>query len=217
MAGIFITLEGPDGSGKTTQITLLRQRLERAGFVVVQTREPGGTPIADRIRALILDPAHREMTARAEALLYMAARAQHTAELIRPALARDAVVISDRYADSTLVYQGVARGLPQAELAELNRFATGGLVPDLTLLLDGDPERLARRLSNRGNRDRLDSEGLEFHQRVREGFLRLAAQNPDRFRVIDGERPQELVQCSIETCVLDFLQQRGCAHGVARQ
>ena len=217
MAGIFITLEGPDGSGKTTQITLLRQRLERAGFVVVQTREPGGTPIADRIRALILDPAHREMTARAEALLYMAARAQHTAELIRPALARDAVVISDRYADSTLVYQGVARGLPQAELAELNRFATGGLVPDLTLLLDGDPERLARRLSNRGNRDRLDSEGLEFHQRVREGFLRLAAQNPDRFRVIDGERPQELVQCSIETCALDFLQQRGCAHGVARQ
>ena len=217
MAGIFMTLEGPDGSGKTTQIARLRQRLENEGFVVVQTREPGGTPIADRIRALILDPAHREMTARAEALLYMAARAQHTAELIRPALARGAVVISDRYADSTLVYQGVARGLPQAELVELNRFATEGLTPDLTLLLDGDPERLAQRLTDRGNRDRLDSEGLEFHRRVREGFLRLAAQHPDRFRVIDGDRPPECVQNSIETCVLDFLQKRGCTHGVARQ
>lgn len=209
MAGIFITLEGPDGSGKTTQIAYLRSLFEREGYAVVQTREPGGTPIADRIRSLILDPAHREMTARTEALLYMAARAQHTAELIRPALARDAVVISDRYTDSTLVYQGVARGLPQEALVWLNRFATEDLVPDLTLLLDGDSGKLAQRLADRGNRDRLDSEGLEFHQRVRAGFLRLAEQNPDRFRVIDGEQPVENVRCSIEKCVMDFLRKRG--------
>lgn len=209
MAGIFITLEGPDGSGKTTQIAYLRSLFEREGYAVVQTREPGGTPIADRIRSLILDPAHREMTARTEALLYMAARAQHTAELIRPALARDAVVISDRYTDSTLVYQGVARGLPQEALVWLNRFATEDLVPDLTLLLDGDSGKLAQRLADRGNRDRLDSEGLDFHQRVRAGFLRLAEQNPDRFRVIDGEQPVENVRCSIEKCVMDFLRKRG--------
>ena len=209
MAGIFITLEGPDGSGKTTQIAYLRSLFEREGYPVVQTREPGGTPIADRIRSLILDPAHREMTARTEALLYMAARAQHTAELIRPALNRDAVVISDRYTDSTLVYQGVARGLPQEALAWLNRFATEDLVPDLTLLLDGDSDKLAQRLADRGNRDRLDSEGLEFHQRVRAGFLRLAEQNPGRFRVINGEQPMENVRCSIEKCVMDFLRKRG--------
>ena len=209
MAGIFITLEGPDGSGKTTQIAYLRTLFEREGFTVVQTREPGGTPIADRIRSLILDPAHREMTARTEALLYMAARAQHTAELIRPALHRGAVVISDRYTDSTLVYQGVARGLPQEALVWLNRFATEDLVPDLTLLLDGDSGKLAQRLADRGNRDRLDSEGLDFHQRVRAGFLRLAEQNPDRFRVIDGEQPVENVRCSIEKCVMEFLRKRG--------
>ena len=209
MAGIFITLEGPDGSGKTTQIAYLRSLFEREGYTVVQTREPGGTPIADRIRSLILDPAHREMTARTEALLYMAARAQHTAELIRPALNRDAVVISDRYTDSTLVYQGVARGLPQEALAWLNRFATEDLVPDLTLLLDGDSGKLTQRLVDRGNRDRLDSEGLEFHQRVRAGFLRLAEQNPGRFRVINGEQPMENVRCSIEKCVMDFLRKRG--------
>ena len=209
MAGIFITLEGPDGSGKTTQIAYLRTLFEREGFTVVQTREPGGTPIADRIRSLILDPAHREMTARTEALLYMAARAQHTAELIRPALRRDAVVISDRYTDSTLVYQGVARGLPQEALAWLNRFATEDLVPDLTLLLDGDSGKLAQRLADRGNRDRLDSEGLEFHQRVRAGFLRLAEQNPGRFRVIDGEQPVENVRWAIEKCVMEFLRKRG--------
>ena len=209
MAGIFITLEGPDGSGKTTQIAYLRTLFEREGFTVVQTREPGGTPIADRIRSLILDPAHREMTARTEALLYMAARAQHTAELIRPALRRDAVVISDRYADSTLVYQGVARGLSQEALVWLNRFATEDLVPDLTLLLDGESGNLAQRVADRGNRDRLDSEGLEFHQRVRAGFLRLAEQNPGRFRVIDGEQPVENVRWAIEKCVMDFLRKRG--------
>ena len=209
MAGILITMEGPDGSGKTTQISLLAKVLTSEGREVVQTREPGGTPLADRIRALVLDPAHDKMTARTEALLYMAARAQHTAELIRPAMERGAVVISDRYADSTLVYQGVARGLPLDSLIWLNRFATEELTPDLTLLLDGDTDCLAQRVTSRGNKDRLDNEDPEFHRKVREGFLLLAAQNPERFRVIDADRTVESIQLDIQRCVQEFLQKRG--------
>lgn len=202
-------MEGPDGSGKTTQISLLAKVLTSEGREVVQTREPGGTPLADRIRVLVLDPAHDKMTARTEALLYMAARAQHTAELIRPAMERGAVVISDRYADSTLVYQGVARGLPLDSLIWLNRFATEELTPDLTLLLDGDTDCLAQRVTNRGNKDRLDNEDPEFHRKVREGFLLLAAQNPERFRVIDADRTVESIQLDIQRCVQEFLQKRG--------
>ena len=202
-------MEGPDGSGKTTQISLLAKVLTSEGREVVQTREPGGTPLADRIRVLVLDPAHDKMTARTEALLYMAARAQHTAELIRPALERGAVVISDRYADSTLVYQGVARGLPLDSLIWLNRFATEELTPDLTLLLDGDTDCLAQRVTSRGNKDRLDNEDPEFHRKVREGFLLLAAQNPERFRVIDADRTVESIQLDIQRCVQEFLQKRG--------
>ena len=202
-------MEGPDGSGKTTQIALLAKVLTREGLEVVQTREPGGTPLADRIRALVLDPAHDKMTARTEALLYMAARAQHTAELIRPAMERGAVVISDRYTDSTLVYQGVARGLPLDSLIWLNRFATEELTPDLTLLLDGDTDCLAQRVTSRGNKDRLDNEDPEFHRKVREGFLLLAAQNPERFRVIDADRTVESIQLDIQRCVQEFLQKRG--------
>ncbi len=209
MAGILITMEGPDGSGKTTQISLLAKVLTSEGREVVQTREPGGTPLADRIRVLVLDPAHDKMTARTEALLYMAARAQHTAELIRPAMERGAVVISDRYADSTLVYQGVARGLPLDSLIWLNRFATEELTPDLTLLLDGDTDCLAQRVTSRGNKDRLDNEDPEFHRKVREGFLLLAAQNPERFRVIDADRTVESIQLDIQRCVQEFLQKRG--------
>ncbi|MHC1759803.1 MAG: dTMP kinase [Negativicutes bacterium] len=209
MAGIFITMEGPDGSGKTTQIALLAKVLTRAGLEVVQTREPGGTPLADRIRELVLDPAHDKMAARTEALLYMAARAQHTAELIRPAMERGAVVISDRYTDSSLVYQGVARGLPIDSLIWLNRFATEELTPDLTLLLDGDTDCLVQRVASRGNKDRLDNEDAEFHRKVREGFLLLAAQNPDRFCVIDADRTVKSIQMDIQRCVLEFLQKRG--------
>lgn len=202
-------MEGPDGSGKTTQISLLAKVLTSEGREVVQTREPGGTPLADRIRVLVLDPAHDKMTARTEALLYMAARAQHTAELIRPAMERGAVVISDRYADSTLVYQGVARGLPLDSLIWLNRFATEELTPDLTLLLDGDTDCLAQRVTSRGNKDRLDNEDPEFHRKVREGFLLLAAQNPERFRVIDADRTVESIQLDIQRFVQEFLQKRG--------
>lgn len=210
-------MEGPDGSGKSTQISRLRILLEQFGFAVLQTREPGGTQIADKIRELLLDPDHRELTPRAEALLYMASRAQHTAKLIRPALERGGVVISDRYADSTLVYQGVARGLPMAELAVLNRFATEGLMPDLTLLLDGDVETLESRMRHRGQKDRLDNEGLEFHRQVRSGFLTLAAEEPARFRIVDASRGIDSVWADIEACVTDFLQKRGRLHVISDQ
>ena len=176
---------------------------------VVRTREPGGTPIADKIRALLLDPDHSEMSARAEALLYMAARAQHTSELIKPALERGAAVISDRYADSTLVYQGVARGLPMKDLVWLNVFATEALAPDLTLLLDGDVEQLSARIANRGKQDRLENEGMDFHRAVRRGFLALASGMPERIKVIDADRPADAVWASIEICLQDFLRKRG--------
>ena len=205
-------MEGPDGSGKSTQMARLCSLLEQKGFVVVQTREPGGTAIADKIRTLLLDPAHREMTPRAEAMLYMAARAQHSAELIRPALSDGAVVVSDRFADSSLVYQGAARGLPVDELIWLNRFATEGLTPDLTLLLDGAVERLASRVADRGNQDRLDREDLSFHQRVRTGFLELAKLEPQRIQVVDADRDIELVWTDIKACVIDFLMKRGRSH-----
>ena len=205
-------MEGPDGSGKSTQMARLCSLLEQKGFVVVQTREPGGTAIADKIRTLLLDPAHREMTPRAEAMLYMAARAQHSAELIRPALSGGAVVVSDRFADSSLVYQGAARGLPVDELIWLNRFATEGLTPDLTLLLDGAVERLASRVADRGNQDRLDREELSFHQRVRTGFLELARLEPQRIQVVDADRDIELVWADIKACVIDFLMKRGRSH-----
>ena len=183
----------------------------------MQTREPGGTAIADKIRTLLLDPAHREMTPRAEAMLYMAARAQHSAELIRPALSGGAVVVSDRFADSSLVYQGAARGLPVDELTCLNRFATEGLTPDLTLLLDGAVERLASRVADRGNQDRLDREDLSFHQRVRTGFLELAKLEPQRIQVVDADRDIELVWTDIKACVIDFLMKRGRSHAVTDQ
>lgn len=205
-------MEGPDGSGKSTQMARLCSLLEQKGFIVVQTREPGGTAIADKIRTLLLDPAHREMTPRAEAMLYMAARAQHSAELIRPALSGGAVVVSDRFADSSLVYQGAARGLPLDELTWLNRFATEGLMPDLTLLLDGAVERLASRVADRGNQDRLDREDISFHQRVRTGFLDLARLDPQRIQVVDADRDIESVWTDIKACVIDFLMKRGRSH-----
>jgi len=209
LAGFLITMEGPDGGGKTTQMELLCDWLRQIGMEVVQTREPGGTPIADKIRELLLDNSHCEMTARTEALLYMAARAQHTAELIRPALERGAAVISDRYSDSTLVYQGVARGLSTSDLAWLNRFATDALEPDLTLLLDGEAERLSARIADRGNQDRLESEGLDFQRKVRMGFLALAKESPARVKVIDADHPVDVVWKSIEIRIRDFLMKRG--------
>jgi dTMP kinase len=179
--GVFIAFEGGEGAGKSTQLDRLAAELRSRGHEVVTTREPGGTDAGAAIRQIVLSPATGELSPRAEALLYAADRAHHVDTVIKPALDRGAVVLTDRYVDSSLAYQGAGRPLDQAEVAHVNAWATGGLVPDLTVLLDIDPtEGLARA----GDPDRLEAEPLEFHARVRQGFLRLAAAAPDRYVVV---------------------------------
>mgnify|MGYP006300031025 CR=1 FL=1 len=207
---MFITLEGPEGSGKTTQIGLLSGWLRERGYEVVQTREPGGTKIGRQIRAVLHDPQNAAMDARAEILLYSADRAQHVAQLIRPALAQGKIVVSDRYYDSTLAYQGFGRKLDLDALRAITSFATGGLVPDLTLYLDIDPgQGLARRQAGGGEWNRLDAEALAFHQRVRAGYLALIEQEPARWVVIDAARSVEQVQQQIRAQVEARLDQTG--------
>jgi len=203
---VFITFEGPDGSGKTTQIRLLAEWLREQGREVVLTREPGGTEIGDQIRAVLHETSNTAMGARAEILLYSADRAQHVAQLIQPALAAGRVVISDRYADSTLAYQGYGRGLDLGVLRTITTFATGGLAPDLTVYLDVTPEEgLQRRRLGGDEWNRLDAEALEFHQRVRDGYLKLVEQEPERWVVIDGARSVEEVEAEILTAVQEKL------------
>lgn len=211
MIGVLITFEGPDGGGKTTQLGLLADHLRRQGFTVRCTREPGGTELGDKIRALLLDPAHREMDARTEALLYMAARAQHIAEVIAPALARGEVVLSDRYADSTLVYQGAARRLDKEDLIAINQFATDGLVPDLTILLDGDAAVLGGRMAGRGGADRIEREAAAFHELVRQGFHELAAAEPERVKAVAAGGGVAEVHAAVVGVVEEFLRRRN--HG----
>jgi dTMP kinase len=209
---VFITFEGPDGSGKTTQIHLLAEWLRERGYGVVVTREPGGTGIGDRIRQVLLlrDPGNDAMDARTEILLYSASRAQHVAQLIRPALSAGKIVISDRYADSTIAYQGYGRQLDLDILRAITAFATGGLTPDLTLYLDiTAQEGLQRRQSGGDEWNRLDAEALEFHQRVRAGYLELVEQESARWAVIDAARPMEEVQAEIISVVQTRLD-RGC-------
>lgn len=185
-SGLFVAFEGGDGSGKTTQVRALAQRLEEAGREVVTSREPGGTPLGEAIRNLLLHG--DDMGARAEALLYAASRAQHVDELIRPALERGAAVITDRYWDSSIAYQGAARQLGGDEVAALSHWATAGLAPHLTVLLDLPVEEAAARRRNegRGAEDRLERETAKFHERVRAGYLALAAQAPQRYLVLDA-------------------------------
>jgi dTMP kinase len=181
---MFVSFEGLDGSGKSTQAELLRARLEAEGEDVVATREPGGTELGERIRDLVLHGGH--VTPWAEALLYAASRAQHVEEVIRPALARGASVICDRYVDSSVAYQGVGRGLGLERVLELNLEAVGGLVPDRTFLLELDPGKVHARLS--GEHDRLEREDAGFHARAAEGYREIAARFPERIVVLDGAR-----------------------------
>ena len=184
---MFVTFEGIDGSGKSTQAALLRTRLEAEGYEVVATREPGGTELGERIRELLLHGEH--MTAWAEALLYAASRAQHVKEIVRPALERGAWVVCDRYVDSSVAYQGVGRGLGLDRVLDLNLAAVGGLVPDRTFLLELNVAELSARLQ--GDHDRLEREAQDFHERVVAGYRELAGRFPERIVVLDATQPAE--------------------------
>jgi dTMP kinase len=202
-AGLFVSFEGGEGTGKTTQARLIAIWLREQGYDVVTTNEPGATKIGMRLRALLLDTSHTGMSARCEALLYAADRAEHVATVIDPALARGAVVITDRYIDSSLAYQGAGRGLPASDIARLNSWASDGRMPDLTILLDMDPvEGLSRRARSA---DRLEAEPLEFHRRVRAGFLALAQAAPERYLVIDATQPPDEVTQRIKDRIREVL------------
>ena len=212
----FITFEGIEGSGKTTQLRRLQDYLQALGHEVTATREPGGCRISDVIRALLLNPENSTMVARAELLLYSAARAQHVAEVIRPALSARKIVLCDRFTDATTIYQGSGRGLDLVQLESINRFATDGLAPDLTLLLDYPAEAGLQRARKRNQSDKLEAEGrfemeaLAFHQRIRRGYLELAA-GQDRFCIIDALGDEELVAQRISAAVDHFLTSRRSA------
>ena len=206
--GLFISMEGPDGSGKTLQMDLLQKELEEQGYSVLRTREPGGTPIGERIRELLLDPECREMSAQTEARLYAAARAQHVSQKIVPALREGKIVLCDRFVDSSLVYQGIGRGLGVERIRELNRFATGETEPDVTIVLQIDYEEGLRRKSRQyaGQLDRMEQQQGSFHQKVHDGFYELAAWSPERVRVVDGSKDPESVHTMIMKELESFLK-----------
>lgn len=200
MTPLFVTFEGPEGAGKSTQLARLAGWLEAEGRAHVVTREPGGTPLGTRVRDVLLDPA-LSIDPLPEFLLYSASRAQLVRGVIRPALARGEVVLCDRYADSSLAYQGAGRGLAPAFLADLTREVTGGLTPDLTVLLDLDPAVGLARAARRGQPDRLEQADLGFHRRVRQGFLDLAAGERGRFLVLDADLSAEDLARTIRRAV----------------
>jgi len=201
---LFITFEGPDGSGKTTQIRLLTAALQARGRAVIATREPGGTHIGNMIRSILLDPAHGAMSPRAEALLFNAARAQLVDEVIQPALAQATIVLCDRYGDSTLAYQGYGRRQPVDALRALVAYATGGLQPHLTIYLDVDAAvGLQRKQDN--ERNRMEGEQLAFHQAVRAGYHAIAQEEEARWLVINGALPMEEIHSRILARVLPML------------
>jgi dTMP kinase len=201
--GRLIAFEGVEGAGKSTQLELLRQVLEGRGREVVVTREPGGTPAGERVRSLLLDPGV-ELHPRAEALLFAAARAELVERVIRPALERGAHVLCDRYLDSSLAYQGGARGLGRGPVEDVNRFATGGLLPDLVVLLDLDPAAGLGRQAR--DPDRIEAQDLDFHRRVRDAFRDLAAADPKRFAVVDASAPVPEVAAQVQAAVLSLLE-----------
>jgi len=215
-AGLFITFEGSEGCGKSTQITRLAKRLRGVGREVVQLREPGGTPIGEKIRELLqYDASASAMTPESELLLFAASRAQLVREVIRPALKRGAIVLCDRFLDSTTVYQGVARSLKASAVARINDFAVDGTFPDLTLLLDLDAaEGRLRASARKGPVDRMEQEKEEFYESVRHGFLELARSNPERIAVIDGSGDKKSVEHAITKVIAERLQIPGGTDGL---
>ena len=214
MSGLFITFEGPEGCGKSTQIVRLVERLEQAGHDVVTTREPGGTPAGEAIRGILQhDTAGEDICAEAETLLFEASRAQLVSRVIRPALERGAVVVCDRFADSTTAYQGYGRGFDIEAVLQLHAFALGSTEPDLTLLIDVDVEEGFRRIHGRNERDqtgldRMERESLDFHRRVYAGYHDLAKRMPERFFVINGDRSPDDVHESVWARVTKALNER---------
>ena len=212
MAGLFVTFEGVEGCGKTTQAELLRENLEREGHTVVFTREPGGTDVGERIRDVLLDTRLAGMDPLAELFLYLASRAQHVRELIRPALTGGAIVICDRFADASLAYQGAGRQIGDLKVRHLNGIATYGLVPDYTLLLDVPAEvgleRTLNRVGGEARQDRIEKEKLDFHARVRTGYLLLAEKEPGRIAVLDGTRNKDELAREILNRVRRVLEER---------
>ncbi len=208
MSGFFVTLEGADGSGKSTQLAPLTGALQREGYAVLVTHEPGGTPLGERVRAILLDGNAGRMEAWTEALLFTAARAELAIRVIRPHLGQGGIVLCDRYLDSTLAYQGAGRGLDRHALALLQEQVTGGLRPDLTLWFDVPVETALARRRKRA-RDRLDRETAAFHARVRQGYRELAAQEPQRWVLVDASRPPAELEAEIRQLVLARLRAAG--------
>jgi len=208
VSGLFITFEGPEGCGKTTQVPLLAEFLRQQGYTVLTTREPGGTPIGDQIRAILSDMDNTAMHPRTEILLFLASRAQLVEQVIRPHLEGGGVVLCDRYADSTLAYQGYGHGVDLGLLQNLLQFATGGVFPQLTFLLDLDVEAGLQRRARGGEWNRLDAYALEFHRRVRTGYHALAQREPQRWVVVDAAQPVEQVRQDIQRAVQARLRGR---------
>ena len=197
---IFITFEGPEGSGKTTQINLLERYLKSSGIAVLKTREPGGSLIAEKIRKILLDPKNKAMAAQAELMLYLASRAQHVKDKIKPSLKKGIAVICDRFSDSTMAYQGFGRGFSKPLIENLNTFATQGLKPDLTFYIDINVNLGLRRARKRsGKKDRLESENSVFHNKVRKGYLAIAKKEPGRIKILCGDKPKDIIAGQIRS------------------
>ena len=210
MSGLFITLEGPEGAGKSTNRDYLAERLRSAGKEIVLTREPGGTPLAERIREILLAPSEESMAADTELLLVFAARAQHLHTVIRPALARGAIVLCDRFTDATYAYQGGGRGLSVERIALLESFVQGDLRPDLTLIFDLPVEVGLARAAARGRLDRFEQEQRDFFESVRRTYLQRATAAPQRYRIIDSSVPLAVVQSTLDGLIPEML---GRSHG----
>ena len=206
MKGIFISVEGPDGAGKSTQIERLKEYLAQKGYEVLITREPGGTAISEAVRELLLDPAHKEMKPETEMLLYAAARAQLVQELIGPAIDAGKAVISDRFVDSSVVYQGIARGLGVETVYAVNRPAIGKYMPDVTFLMDLSAEEGIRRKRNQAELDRMEQESLEFHKRVAEGYHTLMENDRERIYPVDATLPIPVICGMIKSKVLELIK-----------